>query len=83
MLRIKSLHPFWNGIVGNILQTASIGALTALTIRIGFWGPLYYHFNEEPPPKKIEENKQLLKPLCYWNQDVDRTVARASQDGEL
>ena len=21
----------------------------ALTIRMGFWGPFYYHYNEEPP----------------------------------
>ena len=26
-----------------------IGALGALIIRIGFWGPLYYNYSKEPP----------------------------------
>ena len=30
-------------------KRATIGALI---IRIGFWGPLYYDYNKEPPPQK-------------------------------
>ena len=30
----------------------------ALIIRIGFWGPLYYIYSKEPPPKKVLVNIQ-------------------------
>ena len=35
--------------------------LGALTIRIGFWCPLYYENNKEPPKKY----RQLSRPLYY------------------
>ena len=32
----------------------------ALIIRIGFWSPLYYIYNnEDPPPKKIKINNNI------------------------
>ena len=34
------------------LLTGNIGALA---IRIGFWGPLYFNYNKDPPQKKIVE----------------------------
>ena len=36
----------------------------ALIIRIGFWGPLYYNCNKEPPPqKKNSIGNQSFRPL--------------------
>ena len=32
------------------LQTTNIGVLM---VRIGFWGPLYYNYNKEPPKNSI------------------------------
>ena len=32
-----------------------------LTMRSGFWGPLYYNYNKEPPPKKIVDLGQGFK----------------------
>ena len=35
--------------VGIVSATPQESTLGALIIRIGFWGPLYYTYNKEPP----------------------------------
>ena len=39
-------------LAGNYLSRAQTNK-AALIIRIGFWGPLYYNYNEEPPKNSI------------------------------
>ena len=35
-----------------------------LMIRVGFWGPFYYNYSEEPPRRKIEG--QLYCDLSFY-----------------
>ena len=37
----------------------------ALIIRIGFWGPLYYNYNKEPPKMVLEIIKALYYPELH------------------
>ena len=41
--------------------TMAVTNVGALMIRIGFWGPVYYNYNKEPP----KYYRQLLRPLYY------------------
>ena len=60
-LRPEDVHPETPRLHDH--QVYSIGALI---IRIGFWGPEYYTYNNEPPTRKAHEQPTSQEPPNWY-----------------